>query len=111
MYSDRARRIREIARQNTRLSHPAFDYAIANPGALDGVDALGALDNAAHTVANEGHPAVQTGDGGTVIAAHRARRNALQPEVDQVITAAKARKYTGWSNEARGRGERIRYAD
>lgn len=40
-----------------------------------------------------------------------ADRDALKAQVAELISDAKGKRYLGWSNAARERGHRIRYAD
>lgn len=103
--------LRAKARAEGAMTAAEFDYSLA---VGDG-RAMSAMHNAAYALANEGHPAVQPGDSEHVLRARRERADALWdemwPTVEAMATRAKGMQFTGWSDEARARGQKIRYAD
>lgn len=114
--SDHMTRIRQLAIQSSGYTEAEFDFSLANnrkPPTPEPVESLGAramLAAVVHQVANEAHPH-QPGDADERQARADALMQELLPEVEQMVTAAKARKYTGWSASAQDRGQRVEYAD
>ena len=96
-----------FARRTTEMTAAEMDYSLACDG---GAGKAGrALNEASWAIANEGRPEAEYwGD------AARERAHALwaevRPDFDAMVTAARAKKYLGWSDAARARGQRIRYA-
>jgi hypothetical protein len=102
-----------VARRATGYSAAEFDYSLVTGYAEhDTESALGAIDGAIYTVANEHLPMVDTTTTREDLLQRRANAEALrvqlQPEIDAMVAAAKGKSYTGWSNASRGP---IRYAN
>jgi hypothetical protein len=103
--------LRAQVRAQGEMTAAEFDYSLA---VGDG-RALSAMNNAAYLQANEDHPDVQPGDTAQVLAERRQRADALweqvRPQVEAMVRRAKAMKFVGWSDAAKARGQKIRYAD
>lgn len=107
---DTAAILRAKARAATGMTAPEFDHSLSTG---DG-RAVTAMNGAAYELANRALPPVRQGDGDDVLAERRDRAEALWtqawPEIEAMISRAKAMKFLGWSDEARARGGKIRYA-
>jgi hypothetical protein len=102
--------LRAMARVHAGMTAAEFDYSLS---VGDG-RALQAMNGAAYLLANEDHPDVQSGDTEQALAERRQRADALWeqvwPEVEAMVRRAKTMKFTGWSTEAKARGQKIAYA-
>lgn len=98
----------EARARTPHLTDAEFDYLLAFG---DGVNELA---NAAYIVANQHLPSVTTASPAELseraVAAHDLIV-ATKPEREAAIVRARARRYIGWSDAARGLGRRIEYAD
>lgn len=107
---DTAAVLRAKARAVTGMTAPEFDHSLS---VGDG-RALAAMNSAAYELANRDLPLVQQGNGKNVLEERRDRAEVLWtqvwPEVEAMIARAKAMKFLDWSDEARARGRKIRYA-
>lgn len=99
------------ARNASGLTTPEFDYHIKVHG-IGGP--LGELGNATYAIAVRDLPPVQPGDPESVIEQRKAIADQmwadLQPELRAYEQRCRDRKFAGWSNAAKGTGQRIRYA-
>lgn len=99
-----------VARRHAEMTTAEFDHSLAFP---DGHNrsAHAALGHAAYRLVTEGLPAIRPGTPGDELdrrdAAAKALLSAHKASIDAMVTEAKRRSYTGWSNASRGP---IRYA-
>ncbi|MBP2341079.1 hypothetical protein JOF41_007333 [Saccharothrix coeruleofusca] len=108
---DTAAVLRARARTTSGMTAPEFDYSLS----IGDGRAVSAMNHAAYLMANEGHPEVQPGDDDEVLRQRRERADALWervwPEVEAMTQRAKAMGFTGWSDAAKARGQKIAYAN
>ncbi|ANZ35272.1 hypothetical protein BBK82_03455 [Lentzea guizhouensis] len=99
--------IRADARIVADMTAAEFDHSLATG---DG-QALAAMNEASYRLANATYPAVQPGDGEEVLRQRTERAQALWqqvwPEIEAMVTRAKAMEFSGWSSASSGP---IRYA-
>ena len=94
-------------RRTSYMTAAEFDYDLTL--GQDSQEALREIDNAIYAIANE--HAEPGDDFDTRHQRYRALHAQVRGEFEARIAEAKAKKYNGWSNAARARGHRIRYAD
>lgn len=90
------------ARRRADMTAAEFDYSLF---AQDG-KALAALQDAVYALANRGHDPVDDETQNRQARAE-ALRTEVQAQIDAMIDAAKAKRYTGWSDAS---GGPVRYA-
>ncbi|WP_156819889.1 hypothetical protein [Pseudonocardia sp. HH130630-07] len=102
------------ARRWAKMTEAEFDYGLAYPSHDSGYSDYAGSPVDAYQVAITGlveHPAGADAPIQDLVAPTEAIYEHYRAEYVAHVAAAKARGFTGWSNAARSRGHKIRYAD